>query len=287
MASCTPVAAPASFRVSSFNISPEEITAGETTTISAIVENVGATTGVYNAAFTVDGARIRTQDVLLAPGARETIKFSLQRDKAGIYEIGIGDKRGKLTVKSELVTVARELMYDDGIPRDYIRLIKPHTGYLVMFEPSADQFILSQVRIFGLLFGGRGFIVRDVEVQIWDKDRNVLHTSTFPGKKFPLITYIGTNFEKLGAWADEYVPDIKVTGNFFVHVHTGIETGEGFRMGADDSIPNTHSDLTIRDATGIDTIPDTWPYNISAWYGDKSKVNWMVRVSGKALVPAE
>ena len=57
-------------------------------------------------------------------------------------------------------------------------------------------------------------------------------------------------------------------------------------MGADDKMNNTHSDLTIRD-NGGDSIATIWPYASSKWFGDKSRVNWMVRVSGTAWITGE
>jgi hypothetical protein len=56
-------------------------------------------------------------------------------------------------------------------------------------------------------------------------------------------------------------------------------------MGADDSAVNSHSELTVRDGS-VDIVLDGWPYwrkdsaGHDLWYGDKSKVNWMVRVVG-------
>ena len=35
---------------------------------------------------------------------------------------------------------------------------------------------------------------------------------------------------------------------------------------------------------GIDNIAPKWPYMPVYWYGDKSRVNWMVRVIGNAMV---
>jgi hypothetical protein len=284
---CAPAAVPAQYQVVSLDIVPAEMMVLETASVIAVIQNTGGTRGVYSAAITVDGEKIKTQDVLLDPGTTEKLTFTLQRNKAGTYKIGVGDKTAKLTVKSKLVPVQAELKYDNGMPADYISVVKPCTGYLVSFKSPADQFTVSDVRIFGLIFGGRGFSIRDIEVQIWDKDKRTLYSTTFPGKKFPLISYVGTNFETMGGWVEVYVPEIKTAGEFYVHVYAGLDTGQGFRMGADNSVTNTHSDVTIRDSAGADSIPESWPYALSKWYGDKSKVNWMVRVIGKAMVPEE
>jgi hypothetical protein len=285
LAACKSPAAPAQFEVISLEVKTTEINPGETANLSATVRNVGGTAGVYSASMYVDGAKRQSNDILLEPGASETVSFTVQENQSGSHKISVGAKTSTLTVRSNRVAQPVDLRYDSGQARDFLAVIKPCTGYVVSFEPPSDMFTVNDIQIYGLIFGGRGFSIRDIEVQIWDKNRKMLYTTTFPGKKFPLVTYISTNFEKLGDWVEVYVPDVKVTGPFFIHVYAGLDNGQGFRMGADDSVTNTHSDVTIRDESGVDSSPEIWPYGISPWYGNKSRVNWMVRVKGVAMVP--
>jgi hypothetical protein len=285
LAACK-VAAPPSFDVVSIDLKATTISPGEKTSVSATVQNIGGTKGVYSAALYIDGTKKQTNDILLAPGATDSTSFTIQEDKPGSHKISVGDRSVTLTVKANLTPHPMDLRYDSGQATDFLALIKPNTGYVVDFVPPSDTFIINKVQIYGLIFGGRGFTIRDIEVQIWDKDKKVLNTTSFPGKKFPLITYISTNFDKLGDWVEVYIPDVQVAGKFYVHVYAGLDTGQGFRMGADQSVPNVHSDITTRDAAGVDNFSETWPYGISYWYGDKSRVNWMVRASGNAMLPA-
>ena len=79
------------------------------------------------------------------------------------------------------------------------------------------------------------------------------------------------------------MPDIEVSDKFYVHVHTGTGIMEGIHIGADDSIVNEHSETTIRTAEGTTRILVDWPYGADWWFGDKSKVNWMIRVVGTVV----
>ncbi len=106
---CKAPAAPAQFEVTSFNISPPEMTAGETVTIIAQVKNIGDSEGVYTAILTVDGAQVGMKDVTVAAGATETVTFSLVKDKAGTCKIAIGESSSSLTVKPKLVAKEMEL----------------------------------------------------------------------------------------------------------------------------------------------------------------------------------
>ena len=256
LSACSSVSAPsAQFDVTSLTIKPTQITIGETTSITAQIANSGGGVGIYSAVLTVDGTKADSKTVSLSPGSTETVTFSLSENKAGSYKIAVGDSSSILTVNPKKVSKPTELKYDDGQANDYLGVDKPCTGYVVEFVPPSIPFTIDTVRIFGLFYGGHGFIINDIDVQIWDKDKKVIYSTT----------------------AD--IPDIKVDGNFYVHVYTGVTTGQGFRMGADDKM-NTHSDVTIRDAGGRDNLAPTWPYSKARWFGDKSRVNWMVRVSG-------
>jgi len=283
---CQPSALPAKFEVSSMQVKPNQITSGETATVTAVVTNTGGSTGTYNVVFSVDTVRSDTKSVQLDPGASQTVTFSVSRNTAGTVEVEIGNARSTLTVKPRLVAKEVEIAYDDGFPQDYLSLDKPATGYLVSFVPPSTQFIINNIRIMGLIYGGKGAQIKDLDIQIWDKNKKVIYEGVLDGKEFPQLSFLlSLRLDNKGDWADMYLPDVKVDGNFYVHIYTGVATGQGFRMGVDDSTVNTHSDVTIRDAAGMDTPATAWPYPSFKWFGEKSRVNWMVRVSGKAMVP--
>jgi len=284
---CRSSAPSAQFEITSLDIKPTEVTVGETASISAQVTNIGRAVGVYSATLSVDGKKIDTKDIIVDPGSTQTVTFSLSKDKASTYEIGIGEGRATFTVKSKLVAKQVELEYDDGLAKDCLSLVKPCTGYLVGFVSPPDPFTISKVRVFGLVYGSPGFHIGDSDLQIWDKDKKVLYATSFPGEKFPLRTRMGANIDSTGAWADIEIPDVKVEGSFYVHIYTGSPTGQGFRIGSEENVINTHSDVTVRGDNNVDNLAPNWPYAAVYWYGDKSRVNWMVRVVGNAMVPQE
>ena len=169
------------------------------------------------------------------------------------------------------------LSYDDGAARDCISAYPPIMGgYLVDFSPTVVPFIIKKVRIYGAIYGS-GWEGKDFEVQIWDEDHNVLHSATYPVTKFAAES---------PAWIEVEIPDIEVSDKFYVHVYTGTGRMQGVHIGADDSVFNSHSNVTVREGDITKTV-EKWPYGPSFWFGDKSKVNWMIRVVGTIMVTQE
>ncbi|MBL7125286.1 MAG: hypothetical protein ISS51_04245 [Dehalococcoidales bacterium] len=264
-----PPPSPAEFEISSLVITPTEAVPAEPVIISVNVNNTGESEGSYTAVLTVDGATIETKEVALALGASKTVSFSLVKDIPGTYQVGIGGLTSSLTVKEPVLVVKEiELKYDDGQARDYGAASRG--GYLVDFSPPAMPFTIKKVRMCGGLWGS-GYEGKDFEVEIWDNDCKVLHSATYPVTKFVAGAAI---------WVDVEVPDIEVSDKFYVHVYTGTGGWAGIHLGADDSVVNEHSELTIRTAEGISKIRADWPFQPEDWAGDKSKVNFMIRVVG-------
>ncbi|KXA92198.1 hypothetical protein AKJ64_03770 [candidate division MSBL1 archaeon SCGC-AAA259E17] len=89
---------PAEFEVSSLNLSKEEVKQGETTTASVKVTNTGGKKGTYTAELSIDG-EVKTQSVTLKPDENERVTFQVSREKAGTYEIKVGELSKSLNVK--------------------------------------------------------------------------------------------------------------------------------------------------------------------------------------------
>jgi len=266
----------AEFEVISLDIEPPEVIAGETVSITAEIKNIGDSEGSYTAILSVDGATVETKEVTLAPGALETVSFSMAKDAPGTYEIGIGELSSSLTVKEPALVVKEvELKYDDGVAETC--LSSGGGGYLVDFAPPSTPFTIKKVRICAGLFGS-GWEGRDFEVEIWDKDYKILHSAAYPL----------TEFAVGGAtWVTVETPDIEVSDKFYVHVYTGTARGAGLSLGTDNSVVNTHSEITIRTAEGVTKIRAEWGYMGSgelSWIADKSKVNFMIRVVGTGMM---
>lgn len=277
---------PAKFEVTSLQIKPNQITTGETTTITAVVTNRGESTGLYNAVLLFDTVNSGAKGLQLDAGASTTVTFTLTGKTPGTFPINIGNASGVLVVKPKMVARQTELKYDGGFAKDYLAPEKPATGYLVAFTPPSTEFIIHTVRIMGLVYGGKGVLIQDPELQIWDSSSGVIYSSPVDRRKFPQLSFLLSNeLESKGGWVDIEIPYVKVKGNFYIHIYTGPNTGQGFRIGAEDSTTNTSCDLTVRGNDGKDSILNTWPYISSRWYGNKAAVNWMVRVIGDAMLP--
>ncbi|MBN1376122.1 MAG: hypothetical protein JXA01_08215 [Dehalococcoidia bacterium] len=287
ISACSEPVAPAIFDVTSLTVKPNEVTIGDTSNVTAKISNSGGGVGIYNAVLTVDGSKVNTKALTIAPGATETVTFSLSKSKAGTYKITVGNRVANLTVNPKLSSQPIGIKYDDGLANDYLTVDKPSTGYLVSFDPPSNPFTINSVSVFGFIYGGHGFMINDIDLQIWDKDKEPVYSTKIDKDEFPLLSYIPSNLEKQGAWANVPIPDIEVNGSFYIHIYTGITTGQGFRMGTDDQLNSIHSDITVRSNEGKDDISPKWNYPIARWYGDKSRVNWMVRVSGLGWITEE
>jgi hypothetical protein len=269
---CT-CAKPAEFEVTSLHVTPSEVTTGETVSITAVVENTGGSEGAYTAVLTVDGVTVETKEVVLAAEEAKIVSFSLVKDTHGTYEVGIDGLTSSLTVEQKIVAKEVELKYDDGQARESIPWFG---GNIVDFSPPATPFTIKRIRIAGGLYA-TGLEEKTFDLEIWDQKLKVLHSATYPYTKFPA----GAT-----AWVELEVPDIEVTDKFYVHIYTGSPT-PGLHIGADDSIVNEHSDVTIRTAEGATFLLAGWPYSADYWFGDKSKVNWMIRVVGTYMAPED
>ena len=181
-----------------------------------------------------------------------------------------------------VTTEGLELRYDDGTAEGYV---SPHWGgYLVSFSPPATPFIINKIKVCGVTWG-TGWEGTEFELQIWDKEQEVLHSASYPFTLFPsTVSPVAAQaqYDKAAPWIEVAVPDIEVETDFFIHVYAGTVKGEGIHLGSDDSLTNKHSDLTVLATEGVYKIRDTWPYPKDMWFADKSKVNWMIRVIGQA-----
>ena len=87
--------------------------------------------------------------------------------------------------------------------------------------------------------------------------------------------------EKNPSWIEVTLPDIQVTGKFYIHVYKKLSPIWIIGISADDSVPNEHSSVTEAKADGTFTESKSWPFETM----DKRKANWMIRVTGTAIVP--
>ncbi len=193
---------------------------------------------------------------------------------------------GCLTSCSRPGPAELELKYDNDSVKDYLPVSAPtFTGYLVTFTAPSDNYTIRQIRINGYIAAWGTYQDKSVEVQVWDGNKKVVYQDSLPATAFPVNPSDNATFNSKDAWTVLQVPGIAISGQFYVHVYCDSGRWGEFRMGADDSVVNTHSFLTVRDG-GLDHMLDSWPYwkkdasGNDLWYGDQSRVNWMVRVDG-------
>lgn len=80
---------PPKFEISSLEIKPTEVVAGETVTVKADVKNTGEAEGSHTISLTVDGKVIETKDVTLGSGVAETVSFIYSSDIVGTHSLGL------------------------------------------------------------------------------------------------------------------------------------------------------------------------------------------------------
>jgi hypothetical protein len=262
LGACAPAPAPAEFEVISLVIKPTEAVAGETVSITAVVENIGGSEGTYALMLTVDGVTVETKEVAITPGSSKVVNFSLVKDASGTYEIGVGELSSSLTVKEKLVIKEIELKYDDGSPDGSMAIGGTGNGRLVQFSPPSTPFTITKVKIFGNLYG-TGYENLKFDVQIWDKDLKEIHSAS----------YLHTKFSLSPGWVEIDIPEVVVGDTFYVLVITNSPREGGVTTGYDSSVKNEHSEVTKS-------------YKIDWWISlPKETTNWMIRVVGMPVAP--
>lgn len=123
--------AAAKFEVISLNIKPLEAMAGETVSITAVVENIGGSEGTYAVILTVDGVTTEASEVMVTPGSSKVVTFSLVKDAPGTYEISIGGLTSTLIVEEEEVVVT---------PEEEEEVAAPEEPQLTLYEDTEHGF---------------------------------------------------------------------------------------------------------------------------------------------------
>jgi hypothetical protein len=86
-----PAPSPAEFLLTSLDIVPKEVVAGEVATVNAQVKNMGGTDGIYTVTLSVDGVKIQSKLIDLASKTTETVSFTVTRDKPGSYNVEVNE----------------------------------------------------------------------------------------------------------------------------------------------------------------------------------------------------
>ncbi len=94
----------ATFTTKDLSITPTEVNAGESLTISVVVSNAGGVTGTYPVTLKVNNVAAETKNVSLASGASQKVTFTMSKNTAGTYTVGIDGLSGMFKVKAASAT---------------------------------------------------------------------------------------------------------------------------------------------------------------------------------------
>jgi len=84
----------ASIGVTNVSVEPQEIVAGETTTVSVTVENSGDARGIQTVRLEVDGVVVAQRDVRLSAGETQVVTFERTFEQVGAFDISVSTVRG-------------------------------------------------------------------------------------------------------------------------------------------------------------------------------------------------
>jgi hypothetical protein len=91
---------PAAFTASDLAISPTEVNAGGTVTISAVVTNTGDLAGDYQVNLKINDEVVATTVITLDGGASQKVIFTSIKDELGAYTVNIDGLTGTFVVKA-------------------------------------------------------------------------------------------------------------------------------------------------------------------------------------------
>jgi len=93
---------PAAFNLSSLIISSNEVTLGESVTISVEVANTGEEAGNYKVTLKIDGVVEASKEITVSAGASQKVTFTTAKDLAGTYAADINGLSGIFVVMGEV-----------------------------------------------------------------------------------------------------------------------------------------------------------------------------------------
>ena len=88
----------AKFQVTSLELTPDLVVSGESTTVTATVENIGGQEETYLAILRVDGQDTAVQQVIIQAGETAVITFQLLREISPSSQVELGGITKTLTI---------------------------------------------------------------------------------------------------------------------------------------------------------------------------------------------
>ena len=152
----------AEFQVSAFQVTPNEVAAGQTVNVQANVKNTGEVGGSYLAELKVDGDIVETREVNVDAGATETVSFTYSQDTDGTYILGVDGQTATLKV----ITLYGKLTLDDAPALLDLSTLLPSNFY----EENAAFLGMSNADL------GLGSDVSEVELYVSDEPMQIIYS---------------------------------------------------------------------------------------------------------------
>jgi len=273
---------PASFEVISLQVAPSEVLEGQEITITASVTNTGGMPGNFDEPLMVNGIKASSTVITMQPGATRTLTYVTSKNKSGTYTVSLHNANAKFSVKA-MVQRETELKYDNDSSKTAL-WAGYNGGFLIDFTPSETPFRINKVSICGGIYGV-GWEGKTFELYILDSDmKSVLYNESYAIARFPVQSAFPY---QPPTWVDFDIPQMNLDGKFYVYLYTSTGEHKGIQVGVDDSVFNDHSQLVQGKPPYLTAITPGNLYPPTIWYADSTKDNWMIRVVGTSLVPAD
>lgn len=261
--------------VTALDINPAVVMPGDKVAVTATVKNNGQTQGTYTATLTIGNQELERKDVLVPPGATETVAFEIDAPQdSGEYKLHIGAASAILTVFAWSPYI---LQHDQNKVAQYNTWCGGPVGFLSHFQTPSSFFRIRNVKIYGYVEGRdlRNWQERNFTLKIWNKDLSKeLWSRTYPYSLFTV------NFPN---WVDVQVPDLRVDGDFCVEVITNCERTPdgkqakcGLFVGLDLSAEEANADLALNGVIQPWTVKEQSGTSVTP----HNRAAWMVRVEG-------
>lgn len=128
---------PASFKVSSLVVSPDEVDIGHNVEISVIVKNTGQSTGSCELKLNINGSIIETKNVALGGGEEQKVSFTFSGDEAGKKLVDVNGLTGQFIIRGEVTPPEQMPLPSEQPTPSQVEGITPEPGTVAVANPSS------------------------------------------------------------------------------------------------------------------------------------------------------
>jgi hypothetical protein len=273
---------PADFSVLSLEVDSSQTAVGKQLKVTADVINTGELPGNFTEPLLVNGVEADSKVTTILPNATKTLTYNALVKDPGEYILKLGNTTAKFVIP-RMVEVQSELKYDNDKSRDAL-WAGTNGGFLIGFVPETTPFQVNKVRICGGIYG-TAWEGKTFQLFLLGSDmKSVLFEEIYEIAKMPVE---GAFPYRPPEWVDFDIPATVVKDKFYVYLYTNMNKHKGIHVGVDDSVINQYSDLAQGKPPYITIVEPGNVYPSSIWYADRSKLNWMIRVSGTSMVESQ